>query len=193
MSNGSLAPRETQAAPVRVEHISCEHTAERFRDSYHDLRRIAAGRLSKEHRRDGPSADELVHDAFLRLRSYRFERASRPQFVGVVSRVMRRILVDRARYRGRLKRGQGTFRVPAELVQLEAPRLSMEESMHLKVVLDQFRAANPRAATVIEWRAVRGMEVQEIASALGLSKRTVHRDWTLGVSWLRDAFGSESA
>lgn len=166
-----------------------DDTRERFRDSYHDLKRVAARRLSKENSRGALTAAELVHEAFLRLRSYSFESASSGQFIGVVARVMRRILVDRARYRRRAKRGNGECLFPIEAVQAPAQLLSVEDSLDLGSVFDGLRKTNPRAAAIVEWRAVHGMGVQEIAKALGISKRTVHREWIFGLSWLEEALG----
>ena len=103
---------------------------------------------------------------------------------------MRRILVDYARTKKRQKRGGGWQRV--ELT--EDTELSMSRSNDVLVVnevLDELAQLNPLQARIVEWRFFADMTVDEIAAALGMSKRTVERHWTMVRAWLRQRLSEE--
>jgi RNA polymerase sigma factor (TIGR02999 family) len=153
---------------------------------YDELRGLARDRLRSERAGHTLSATALVNEAYLRLaRQHRIPAASRTQFFGVAARTMRRVLVDYARTRKRLKRGGDSVPIPLEEVE---PFLSEEEAdeiLTLEDALGRLAGANPRAAEIVEMRFFSGLTVEEIAGQLGVSGKTVQRDWITARAWLR--------
>ena len=145
---------------------------------YDELKRIA-----RRHRRAAGSGDtlsttELVHEAYLRLaRAAPGGWRDRAHFFATASRAMRHLLVDFARRRKALKRGGDLRRVSlgGEAAALE---LEVEEMLALDVALDRLDAMSPRLRQVVELRFFAGLPEAEIAGTLGVTTRTVERDWT---------------
>ncbi len=161
---------------------------------YDDLRRLAHQRLRSE--RDGHTLDTtaLVHEAYLRLSSQRqLSAGDRGEFFAAASNTMRRILVDYARSRGRDKRGAGIAHVPIDEVQPFLSVRAADETIALDQALSRLDAAHPRAARVFEQRLFGGLSLDEIAEALGVSTKTVSRDWEAARSWLRKEVGRDLA
>jgi RNA polymerase sigma factor (TIGR02999 family) len=151
---------------------------------YDELRRIAHRHLTRESTGRTLSTTELVHEAYLKLIDQtRVEWQGRAHFLGVAAVAMRRILVDRARGRRRLKRGGAQSPVP-----LESIDLSTDERADLVVALDEaldrLRELDERQARVVECRFFGGMTEEETAEALGVGLRTARRDWAKARSWL---------
>jgi RNA polymerase sigma factor (TIGR02999 family) len=151
---------------------------------YDELRRIAHHHLARESGNRTLGTTELVHEAYLRLIDQtRVEWSGRAHFMGIAAIAMRRILVDRARSRQRLKRGGVSIRVP-----LESIDLSTDERADLVVALDEalgrLRALDERQARVVECRFFGGMTEDETGAAIGVAVRTVKRDWAKARSWL---------
>ena len=151
---------------------------------YEELRRIARRHLARELSGRTLATTELVHEAYLRLIDQtRIEWSGRAHFLGVAAIAMRRILVERARGRGRIKRGGASIRVPLEHVDLSA-----EERADLVVALDEaldrLRQLDERQARVVECRFFGGMTEEETAAAIGVGLRTAKRDWAKAKSWL---------
>jgi RNA polymerase sigma factor (TIGR02999 family) len=151
---------------------------------YDELRRIAHRHLTRESTGRTLSTTELVHEAYLKLIDQtRVDWKGRAHFLGVAAVAMRRILVDRARGRRRLKRGGAQVPVPLESVELTA-----DEQADLVVALDEalnrLRALDDRQARVVECRFFGGMTEEETAEALGVGLRTARRDWAKARSWL---------
>lgn len=150
---------------------------------YEELRRLARRerfRLSGGHTL---STTALIHEAYLRLsRAPRF--ATRGDFLRIAAVAMRRILVDRVRAQLSQKRGGGTKRVDigdvADFLVGDA-----EQVLAVHEALQRLGALNPRLADLVECRFFAGYSEPETAEALGVSERTVQRDWTLARAWLR--------
>jgi RNA polymerase sigma factor (TIGR02999 family) len=161
---------------------------------YDELRRIAHRHLARESTGRTLGTTELVHEAYLRLVDQtRVQWADHAHFLGVAAVAMRRILVDRARSRGALKRGSA--RVP---ISLDSVDIGTDERAELIVALDEaldrLRALDERQARVVECRFFGGMSEGETAEALGIAQRTVTRDWAKAKSWLyRELFEGEVA
>lgn len=161
---------------------------------YQDLRRLAHQRLRRE--RDGHTLDTtaLAHEAYLRLASqHALPATDRHSFLAAVSNTMRRVLVDYARTRRRVKRGDGHSPVPLDD---EVPMMSdraVEETLALDVALDRLAALMPRAAQVFEQRLFGGLTNDEVADALGVSPKTAQRDWDAARAWLRKEVGRDLA
>jgi RNA polymerase sigma factor (TIGR02999 family) len=155
---------------------------------YDELREAARRQLRLEGRDHtlGPTA--LVHEVYLRLQQQRqIEADHRADFIGIASRVMRRILVDYARARKRAKRGAGAPTVPIEEVEAAA-FLSDEEAdevLALDQALTKLSTLDPRAGQVVECRFYGGLTLEETAAALSMSSKTVQRTWETARAWLR--------
>jgi RNA polymerase sigma factor (TIGR02999 family) len=153
---------------------------------YDELRALAHVHLRRE--RTGHTLDTtaLVNEAYLRLAPQAgLAGLDRTQFFAAASNTMRRVLVDHARKRKRQKRGGGE--PPARLEDVEA-FLSEEEAEELIVLdqaLDRLEAANPRGSAVVQHRFFAGLSLEETAELLGVSTKTVQRDWLAARAWLR--------
>jgi RNA polymerase sigma factor (TIGR02999 family) len=157
---------------------------------YDDLRRLARQRLRGEREGHTLGTTALVHEAYLRLAAHRRLGAEdRAGFFAAASNTMRRVLVDYARARRRAKRGAGEAPVPlAEVASFLSDRAAAE-TLALDDALTRLEAANPRAARVFEQRLFGGLALEEIAVALGVSTKTVQRDWEAARAWLRKEVG----
>lgn len=174
----------------RVEEGDRAALDELFSLIYDELRQLA------HHQRRCWSGDEtlgttvLVHEAYLKLVGQRrLQAGNRAHFLAVASRAMRHILVNYARDRRALKRGGALRKVPFDEAALSPTRelISQEESDELATLGDALQAleqTDPRQARVVECRFFGGMTVEETAAALGISPRTVKRDWSVAQAWL---------
>jgi RNA polymerase sigma factor (TIGR02999 family) len=151
---------------------------------YAELHRMAAALMRRERSGHTLQPTALVNDAYLRL----VDQAAmgihnRNHFFATAARVMRRILVDHARRRNARKRGGGAWEVALDDVLTYSDNRSpmieaLDEALTNLAVLDE------RQAKVVEWRFFGGMTEEEIADVLGVSARTVKRDWTMARAWL---------
>ncbi|WP_152052925.1 ECF-type sigma factor [Tautonia marina] len=155
---------------------------------YDELRRLAAARLSCEPHGQSLQATELVHEAYLRLVGHDRDRPfnGRGHFFAAAAEAMRRILVDRARRRHRLKRGGGRsrMRVDLEALLVDPPG---DELLALDEALDALAREDPRAAALVNLRAFAGLGLAEAAEAMGLSRRSADREWAYARAWLAHA------
>jgi RNA polymerase sigma factor (TIGR02999 family) len=164
---------------------------------YSELRRLASAALARELHQD-TAATSLVHDLFLRLATQKpVDWQDRGHFFGVAARMLRQLLVARARHRNALKRGSGqSF---ANLEDENCPisveqSLSPEDLLSLNGALDSLAVVDPQLAQLVELRYFAGLSVEETASALDLSSATVKRHWTFARRWLhRQMTGSTLA
>ena len=130
----------------------------------------------------------LVHEAYLKLGAGAPAAADRAHFLAIAARAMRQVLVDRARERKAAKRGGGAW----ERITLTDGAWVGEFQPDALLVLDEALAElEPRQRQVVECRFFGGMEEPEIAAALGISERTVHRDWVKARAWLSLRFNPE--
>jgi RNA polymerase sigma factor (TIGR02999 family) len=152
---------------------------------YDELRRLAAQRLALEKAGQTIDATSLVHEAYLRLVGGNAEQAwtSRRHFCGAAAEAMRRILIERARRKHRLRHGGAHTRRPLDDAQLAA---DAEDDRLLAVdeALDRLAAEEPQAAEVVKFRYFAGLTIAQTAEALGLSVRTANRHWSYARAWL---------
>ena len=158
---------------------------------YDELRRVAAAKLAGERGGQTLQPTALVHEAWLRLLgSDRQVWTDRTQFFRAAAEAMRRILIEAARRKGRLKRGAG--HVPIALDAIEIPiETDPEKLLLVDEALSALSREDPRKAEVVKLRFFAGMRHSEIADILGLSEKTVKRDWLFAKAWLYDAIKSE--
>jgi RNA polymerase sigma factor (TIGR02999 family) len=166
---------------------------------YEELRVMAARHLRRERSAHTLQRTALVHEAFLRMADQkRVTWRSRAQFFGLASQMMRRILVDYARKRNAVKRGQDPVRLDLEDVihragdgaqpdsQLQLSSLESELDFgRFDDVLRQLEQVDPRQGKLVELRFFGGLSLEEAAEVLGVSLATVKRDWTFARAWLQ--------
>jgi RNA polymerase sigma-70 factor, ECF subfamily len=155
-----------------------------------ELEQIARRHLARERRDHTMQPSSLVQEAFLRLLpGVDISWQNRTHFFAVASHVMRRVLVDHARVRNRMKRGASPVRVELEA----APPLSTSQVdliVAVDLALERLKSLDERKSRVFEMRFFAGLEVEETAAALGVSTVTVVRDWKFATAWLRRELGS---
>jgi RNA polymerase sigma factor (TIGR02999 family) len=152
---------------------------------YDELRRLASRWLEREAPGQTLQATALVHEAYLRLVVGDPDRCwdGRAHFFAAAAEAMRRILVDRARDRRRLKRGGGLERVDLDLdsVPLDAPG---DDLIDLDEALTDLGREDPLCARLVALRFFAGLTQAEAAEALGLARRTADRHWAYARAWL---------
>lgn len=114
----------------------------------------------------------------------------RRHFFAIAAQTMRRILIDHARSRKRAKRGSGQVAVPLEEIESLMTENAADELLALDDALDRLAAVNSRAAQVVERRFFAGLSLEETGDSLGVSLKTVQRDWLLARAWLRKEIDS---
>ena len=160
-------------------------SGELFEVVYRELRQVAGRYMRDEKAGHTLQATAVVHDAYLRLTSEEhlsFE--NRAHFFGVAANVMRRVLIDHARTRAAEKRGGRNIRVPLDDAMAAAAE-SPVALLDLDIALERLATLNPRHARVVELRYFGGLTLEEAADSLGLTPRTVARDWRLARAWLK--------
>jgi RNA polymerase sigma-70 factor, ECF subfamily len=162
---------------------------------YRELRNQAAWHLSRERRDHTLQATALVNEVYLRLAGQLDrEWKSRAHFFGVAAHLMRLILIDHARAHRSAKRGGDFQRV--SLDELDRPRLFAEEQYDQLVALDgalaDLEGVDLRAARVVELRFFADLSNEEAAAVLGVSPRTVKREWQFARVWLYDRLSQQA-
>jgi RNA polymerase sigma factor (TIGR02999 family) len=151
---------------------------------YDELHRLAHRQMRHERPDHTLQATALVHEAYLRLvnqpqRTWQ----NRAHFIAVGAQVMRRILVDYARARRTSKRGNAPQKVPLEEPLLFTKEQS-DELVSLDEALERLAQFDERQSRIVELRFFGGLTVEETAEALGISSKTVNRDWAVARAWL---------
>ena len=151
---------------------------------YAELRRLAGSYMRRERVDHTLQATALVHEAYLKLIEQRSANwQSRAHFFGVAAQLMRRILIDHARGHTRQKRGGEQKKVSLD----EAFVFSEKQADELLAVddsLNRLAEIDPRQARVVELRFFGGLSVEEAAEVLGVSPKTIKRDWSVAKAWL---------
>jgi len=172
------------------QHDALEHIVHIL---YDELRRVARRQLSRERSPHALSATTLVHEAYLRLvRQRQLGAVDRPGFLADAGHTMRRILVDEARARKRMKRG-GNEPVLSFDEEFQSPIMDgdVDQVLALDALLERLAAMNERAARVVEYRIFAGLTLEETATALDMSVKTVQRTWTTARAWLRKELATD--
>lgn len=154
-------------------------------DVYAELHRIAAGYVRREAAKS-VQATELVHEAYLRLANEKTVRwQNRSHFVAIAAIAMRRLLVERARARGAVKRGGENVRVTLDdRLLADGGPTPLIDLIALDRALNGLAQIEPQQAKIIELRYFGGLSVEETGEALDISPATVKRHWTIARAWL---------
>jgi RNA polymerase sigma factor (TIGR02999 family) len=161
---------------------------------YTELRHLAGHYLRAERIGHTLQPTALVHEAYLRLVGQdRADWQNRAHFMGVAAQLMRRILVDYARRRLAGKRGGIAVKVDLDGVDLGAGTPKLEEILAVDEALRRLSELDPQQGRVVELRYFAGLTVEETAEALGISTRTVKRDWAVAEAWLRCELSGKGA
>jgi RNA polymerase sigma-70 factor (ECF subfamily) len=154
---------------------------------YRELHRIASRYLARERSGHTLQSTALVNEAFVRLVDQRrVDWRNRAQFFGLAAQAMRRILVDHARSRARLKRGADGERISIGAVDPAAPGEEIDPADAIAVdrALRKLEHLDPAQARIVELRFFGGLTVEETADVLATSASTVKREWTIARAWL---------
>lgn len=180
--------------PIDASRQSCAASADQlFALAYNELRCLAAAKLALEDPGQTLQPTALVHEAYLRLlgNGQHCEWQSRSHFFSAIAQAMRRILIDLARKKRSL-RGGGR-RTRRELIDEVLVALPInDELLELDDALRRFQDIDSAAAEVVKLRVFAGMSIDEVAEALGVSPRTVKRNWAYARAWLRRELGADS-
>ena len=152
---------------------------------YDELRKLAAQKLAHEKPGQTLQATALVHEAYIRLVD--MDKAphwnSRGHFFAAAAEAMRRILVDRAREKGRAKRGGRLQRLDVDLVAL-ATAVTPDQLLAIDEALAKLAVDDPTAAQIVQLRYFAGLTVEESGQALAISTTTAYRHWNYARAWL---------
>lgn len=151
---------------------------------YNEMRRLAAARMAQEADGQTLQATALVHEAWLRMvgageRTWQ----NRAHFFGAAAEAMRRILVENARRKSRLKRGGGQLRLDIENLDLAAAGPD-DKVLLMDEALEQLKAEDPEKARIVVLKFFGGLTNKEVAENLGVTERTVERQWAYAKAWL---------
>jgi RNA polymerase sigma factor (TIGR02999 family) len=151
---------------------------------YNDLRRMAAARMAGEAEGQTLQPTALVHDAWLRIFGNGDRRwQNRGHFFGEAAEAMRRILIERARRKSRLKHGHGWVRLDIDDLLL-AEATPDDKVLLINEALEHLEAEDPQRAKVVVMKFFGGLTNQEVAKILGVAERTVERQWAYAKAWL---------
>lgn len=151
---------------------------------YNELRKLAAARMAQESAGQTLQATALVHEAWLRLTNHQPQTwQSRAHFFAAAAEAMRRILVENARRKSRLKRGGDQIRLDIEGLDLEAATQD-DKILLMDEALGSLEAKDPEKARIVVLKFFGGLTNQEVAESLGVAERTVERQWAYAKAWL---------
>jgi RNA polymerase sigma factor (TIGR02999 family) len=164
---------------------------------YNQLRQLATQKLSREKPGQTLQATDLVHEAWLRLEGSEGGEAaqqwsSRRHFFAAAAEAMRRILIERARRKARVRHGAGRDRVALDEVEIASP-LPDDDLLALHEALDQLAILDPPAADLIKLRFFIGLTHEQAANLLGLSRSSADRTWLFARAWLFQQIRAEKS
>lgn len=153
---------------------------------YDELRRLAARYMRRENQGHTLQTSALINEAYLRLIDQKnVQLQNRAQFFGFAAQLMRRILVDHARSRSRIKRGGGVQMV--SLAEQAVMANDVAEVIALDDALKNLAEMDPRKAQIVEMKFFGGLTNEEVAEVLKVTSRTVEREWRKAKAWLHRA------
>jgi RNA polymerase sigma factor (TIGR02999 family) len=191
---------EEDSAPGEFRAANAGDSDRFFAEVYAELRSVAHARMRGERAGHTLQSTELVHEAYLRLRQREGTRwHDRKHFFAAAAEAMRRILIDRARARRRVKRGADSSGAPPRKLSLDLHEVAEladdrdpETILALDHAIESLRDEDPRLLETVKLRFYAGLSVEEVAQTLGVSPRTVKRDWNYARAWLFDRLRTEA-
>jgi RNA polymerase sigma factor (TIGR02999 family) len=158
---------------------------------YDELRQLAARKLAREGAGQTLQATALVHEVYLRLVGPGQDPSwkNRGHFFAAAAEAMRRILIDRARDRKRLKRGGRHRRQELNLESILEDEAPPDDLIDLDEAIARLAGVDAQAAKLVKLRLFAGLTVEHAAAVLGISRRTAERDWTFARTWLFGQLG----
>jgi RNA polymerase sigma factor (TIGR02999 family) len=159
---------------------------------YQELRSMAARKLAQEPPGQTLQATALVHEAYVRLVDSDSEQKwqHRGHFFAAAAEAMRRILVEKARRKQRVKHGGEHQRVEVDDEQLVCS-IPSDQLLALDEALERFGQEEPEKAQLVKLRFFAGLSIEEAAEAMGISRATASRHWTYARAWLHDAVSED--
>jgi RNA polymerase sigma factor (TIGR02999 family) len=159
---------------------------------YEELRKLARSRMSRERPGQTLQATALVHEAYLRLVGDQDPKwDSRAHFFGAAAEAMRRILIERARHRGRLRHGGDQVKVTLDdSVAVTAEDEAAFDVLAVDQALTKLEQLDADMGRVVKLRYFAGLEIDEVAAVIGASERSVNRLWTAARAWLQRELAS---
>lgn len=176
-----LAPSAYTSESAQAPHLSSAQ--ELLPIVYDALKELARQRMALERPGHTLQATALVHEAYLRLVGKDMRWAGRAQFYHAAAQAMRRILIEHARARGRIKRGAGARKLPLNLLDL-AEQADSQDILALDEAIRRLEEHTPEIAAVVRLRFFAGLSVAETAQALAMGRRSVDRAWAYARVWL---------
>lgn len=159
---------------------------------YGEFRTLARRYLDREPRGHTLQPTALVNEVYLKLVDQtQVDWKGRTHFFALGAQAMRRVLVDHARRKGRLKRGGGLQRADVDVSLISAR--SAADVLAVHEAIQDLETLDPRQARIVELRFFGGLGVAEVAEVLGLSRRTVEAEWTMIRAWLRRRLSDEDS
>jgi RNA polymerase sigma factor (TIGR02999 family) len=170
---------------LRIEHGDAAAADQLLPLVYDELRRLAATRLVQEKPGQTLQATALVHEAYLRLVGGQGGQVwdSRGHFFAAAAEAMRRILIDRARAKGRKKRSSDRRRFDVDAIDV-AIRATPDQLLAIDEAMDKLQREDPSVFELVRLRYFAGLNVEQAAAALGISIATAYRHWNYARAWL---------
>lgn len=167
-----------------IEQGDARSTDELLPVVYNELRRLAAHKMANEPAGHTLQPTALVHEAWLKLvDSPNQSWQNRAHFFGAAAEAMRRILIARARRKGRHRRGSGAAHLDVDEFEIASPAPE-DQLLALNEALDRFAALEPQQAELVKLRYFVGLKIEEAAEVLGISEATAKRWWAYARAWL---------
>ncbi len=159
---------------------------------YQELRRLAAHKMANERPGHTLQPTALVHEAWLKLVDAPAQSwQNRAHFFAAAAEAMRRILIDRARRKGRQRRGSGVAHTDVDELEIASPAPN-DQLLALNDALNRFAALEPQQAELVKLRYFVGLKIEEAAEVLGISEATAKRWWAYARAWLFHEIQSET-
>jgi RNA polymerase sigma-70 factor, ECF subfamily len=156
-----------------------------------ELHRLAVRYMADERAGHILQATALVNEAYIRLVDWKDVRwQNRAHFFAMAAQIMRRVLVDMARAKGRAKRGRGQLHISLSDAG-DLPVVERSDLVALDEALNSLEGVDPRKCRVIEMRFFGGLSLEETADVLNVSVATVRRDWSMARAWLHRELSHE--
>jgi RNA polymerase sigma factor (TIGR02999 family) len=181
-----MVPQETEVTALLVEVANGNQAAQEQLVPlvYSELKKLARAYMRRERDDNTLQTTALVHEAYLRLVRHQSPNwQGRSHFFGIAAQLMRQILIDHARGRLRRKRGGAKVVLPLDEALVFSPEQS-KELVKLDEALNRLAKLDARQSRIVELRFFGGLSVEETAELLGVSPKTVKRDWAAAKAWL---------